>query len=600
MSRIHRLDDVLINQIAAGEVVERPAAALKELLENALDAGATAISVHLREGGRVLLRVTDNGVGMDRDDAVLALERHATSKIRSFEDLQEVTSMGFRGEALPSIASVSQFQLLTRLHDQDVGTRVVVDGGKIVDVIDAGCAPGTEISVRNLFFNVPVRQKFMRTAATELSHCTEAMTRVALLHPDVDFQLFHDDHRVLAAPRVADPGARVRDLLRDAGIRLFPVQIPTGDLEIRGWISPIGHHFPSASGVQYLYVNGRYVRDVVLKKAVMEAYRGLIPHGRHPALVLELRLPPLRVDVNVHPSKVEVRFRDPAGVQNRVAEALREALRDSRVEPAAPLAPLLAPTAPPRQPPPKPAVAAHPQDDPRFYGKPLVPTSEASEPPSPFAALVDPGWTAELALPLLAAAPAPPPLAPQQPTPPLEAPPTASSRLRELTVLGVFPPDILIAYRPEALVLLDLIAARAAVLRIPPARACTPPLRVDLSRAAVETFGAHTSALEALSLTLAPLSPTAVAVLAAPSGLDDSAISALLPEISAALARGDTDAPRRALTRALALAAPAESPAGLRALLATLDEQGIPAERLVAALPRDELLRRLARTRAQQ
>ncbi|MCO4745412.1 MAG: ATP-binding protein, partial [Proteobacteria bacterium] len=199
---VRLLDEGLINQIAAGEVVERPASVVKELVENALDAGATAIDIELKSGGRTLISVLDDGVGMSRDDAMMSLERHATSKIRTADDLATVGSLGFRGEAVPSIASISRFEMLTRPHDEEVGTRIRIEGGELRDVRDAGCAPGTEIRVRNLFFNVPVRRRFLRTPGTEVSHCLDAVTREAMAHPEVGFSVRHDGRTVLETPKV--------------------------------------------------------------------------------------------------------------------------------------------------------------------------------------------------------------------------------------------------------------------------------------------------------------------------------------------------------------------------------------------------------------
>ena len=242
MGNIRILEDRLINQIAAGEVIERPSAALKELVENSLDAGSTRIHVQLEAGGRKLIRVVDNGRGMDDADALMCLERHGTSKIRGEEDLFRVASLGFRGEALPSIASVSRFELLTRPKDAREGQRVVVEGGRLRLREPAGCPEGTQISVRSLFYNVPVRRKFLRTVPTELGHCAEAIISQALIRPEVDWTLEHNGQVLVRAPVAETRQARAAELLKGHGRALFPVNFSAGDLEVEALISPVGVH----------------------------------------------------------------------------------------------------------------------------------------------------------------------------------------------------------------------------------------------------------------------------------------------------------------------------------------------------------------------
>ena len=321
------LDESLINKIAAGEVVERPASVVKELVENALDAGACELRVALRAGGRNLVRVVDNGSGMDRTDAMMCLERHATSKIKTDDDLFRVETLGFRGEAIPSIASVSKFELTTRTPARDVGTKIRVEGGKLLDVTDAGCAPGTQIDVGSLFFNVPARRKFLRSADTELGHCVEAVTRELLIRPAIDFELTHDERTLLRCP-VGDHRRRAVDLLGPHGEALVPVSFTRGTLSVEGLVSPVGVHRQSAQGSSYLYVNGRFVRDLVMRRAVTQAYAGIVPKDRYPVVVLRVTIPPHDVDVNVHPAKTEVRFVSPYELQNAIAEGLRAALQE--------------------------------------------------------------------------------------------------------------------------------------------------------------------------------------------------------------------------------------------------------------------------------
>ena len=323
---IRVLEDRVINKIAAGEVVERPASVVKELVENAIDAGATVLRVELKAGGRTLIRISDNGSGMNRHDATLCIERHATSKIRKDSDLFTVETLGFRGEALPSIAAIGRFELLTRKQGEDVGTRVAIEGGKLVDVSDAGCPEGTDISLRSIFFNIPARRKFLRTAGTELSHCLEAVTRQVLPRPEIDVEVIHDGKTVIRAPSVDSIAERAGDLLGPHGRALVPIEFDEGPLKLSALISPVGVHRASGRGASYLYVNGRFVSDMVLRRAVREAYRGLVPKGRYPTVVLNVTIPPDHVDVNVHPAKTEVRFRFAYDLTDAVGRGLRAGL----------------------------------------------------------------------------------------------------------------------------------------------------------------------------------------------------------------------------------------------------------------------------------
>lgn len=326
------LEESLVNKIAAGEVVERPASVVKELVENALDAGATELRIHLRAGGRNLVRVVDDGGGMDRTDALMCLERHATSKIRTDDDLFRVSTLGFRGEAIPSIASVSKFEISTRTRESDSGTLVTVDGGKLLSVDPAGCAPGTDISVGSLFFNVPARRKFLRSVDTELGHCIEAVTRELLIRPHVDLEVTHDDRLHLRCARTDDHRRRAAELLGPHGEALVPVSFARGTLKVEGLVSPVGVHRQSGSNASYLYVNGRFVRDMVVRRGVSQAYAGLVPKDRFPVVILRIEVPPADVDVNVHPAKTEVRFVHAFDLQNGIAEGLRRALQDHGIQ----------------------------------------------------------------------------------------------------------------------------------------------------------------------------------------------------------------------------------------------------------------------------
>ncbi len=325
------LDESLINKIAAGEVVERPASVVKELVENAVDAGATQLTIYLRAGGRNLVRVVDNGIGMNRVDAMMCLERHATSKIKTEADLFAVNTLGFRGEAIPSIASVSRFTLLTRPADLEVGTRIHLEGGKLISVDPAGAPAGTDISAESLFFNVPARRKFLRAVDTELGHCTEAISREAMNRPEIDVEVLHDDRVLLRCTPVKSRRERAAALLGEHGRALVPIQFTRGSLTVDALVSPVGIHRSSMTGASWLYVNGRYVRDSLLRRAVTQAYAGIVPKDRYPVVVLSLQIPASEVDVNAHPAKVEVRFAHAFELAAAVTAGLRQGLIDNGV-----------------------------------------------------------------------------------------------------------------------------------------------------------------------------------------------------------------------------------------------------------------------------
>ena len=327
MSKIRVLADHVANQIAAGEVVERPASVAKELVENAIDAGATRIAIDVEAGGRRLLKVGDDGEGMVRDDAVLAFERHATSKIAKSEDLTSIATLGFRGEALASIASVARVDLTTKTEDAAAATRVSVEGGKMRDVKDAAHPRGTTIVVRDLFFNVPARRKFLRSEATESFHLTNLVTHYALAHPEIAFTLTNNGREVLRVAAAKD--------LRERAYQIFGAEFLDNLLEVNGGHSKIARvgGFVSAPrdrrtsrDAQYLFVNGRFVRDRLISRALSEGYRAVLPHGVYPAALLFIDMPLEEVDVNVHPAKTEVRFRRAAAVSDAVREAVRAAL----------------------------------------------------------------------------------------------------------------------------------------------------------------------------------------------------------------------------------------------------------------------------------
>ena len=323
MSRIRILPDNVANQIAAGEVVERPASVLKELVENALDAGATALEIHWEEGGKRLLEVADNGSGMGRDDLYLALERHATSKVRTAEDLGHLASFGFRGEALPSIASVARFDLHSA-ETEGAGHRLRSEFGIIKEVQPAPRGHGTTVTVRDLFAQLPARKRFLKSTDTEHAHLWGVVTRLALSTPEVRWTLRTDRNAELVLPPVTDPGARLAPLLGDKFAGLVPFREGGSPWCLRGFVSPPEISFRDRNHL-YLFVNGRSVRDRLLLAALSEAWQGFFAKGAYPAALLFLELPAEAVDVNVHPTKAEVRFRDPHRVFPWVSRALREA-----------------------------------------------------------------------------------------------------------------------------------------------------------------------------------------------------------------------------------------------------------------------------------
>lgn len=628
------LEDHVINQIAAGEVVERPASVVKELVENALDAGGRALRVSLRGGGRSAIRISDDGVGMDRADALMAIERHATSKIRQAEDLEAVQTLGFRGEALPSIAAVSRFQLLTRQTDALVGTRVRIEGGTLLDVEDAGCAAGTEIEVRSLFYNLPARRKFLRTQATELSHCVEAVIREALVRPDVDFTVYHEDRELLRAPVTDDWAGRARDLLESWGQRLQPVQFASRGYEVRGLVSPVGVHKSTPAGAQYLYVNGRFVRDPVLRRAVNEAYRELVPKGRYPVVVLDVRMPPGRVDVNVHPSKIEVRFHEPRDLVHLVASGLREGLEQHGIhrpevrtvrpahrlveDPRAPSLPLHGPSGPLWLTPPSPAappetprpsgsskplsrgIPAHPDEDLRFERRePARPSVDA------LIAELDPVGPIEappLEVPAsLVAEPPPAPFPPQRSSqerpPTIPPPPSPAGRLlpvprfRDLRVIGQLRSSYILCEGAGDLVIIDqhaahervrlhaLLSDRDAQLG-QPQRLLTPVL-VSLPRGRAQLLAERLDLLEALRIEAELFGPGEIAIKAIPPLLRGADLPQLVTDLADGLAaEGDAasgeDLVRHLLaTMACHSAVRAHEPLSdyaMRSLLASLDE----------------------------
>src|SRR5271169_6430865 len=349
MGRIHVLSENVANKIAAGEVVERPASVVKELLENSLDAGARRVRVNVEAGGRKLIQVIDDGCGMVHDDAMLAFERHATSKIRSAEDLLNIATLGFRGEALPSIASVSRLRLETRAAEEPAGSVIEIAGGKILTVEEAGLPLGTSITVRDLFFNIPARRKFLKAESTELSHIASLVTHYALAHPEMHWEMHSATNAMLIAPPVADDSQRIYQVFgKETLDQLIPLsallplariglpqpppwrrskeeepQEPVkGEVKLHGFVSRPEIQKLNRNSI-FIFVNGRLIRDRVVQHALTEAYRNIIPPTVYPVVLLFLDMPFTEVDVNVHPSKTEVRFRQSSLLHDFIRDSVR-------------------------------------------------------------------------------------------------------------------------------------------------------------------------------------------------------------------------------------------------------------------------------------
>jgi DNA mismatch repair protein MutL len=333
MGRIRLLSETVASQVAAGEVVERPASVVKELIENSLDAGAQKIDIIIRRGGISLVRVIDDGCGMGRDDALLSLERHATSKIRTAADLQAVATLGFRGEALPSIASVSRFRLMTRETNAIAGTEIIVNGGKLEVVRDGGEAPGTQVEVRSLFYNLPARRKFLRSENTESRNIEHQIHLQTIGHSQIAFSLLRDDRVLFRLPGAATLGDRIRDLYGAELLeRLLEVDgTSSRKSRISGFIGQAGLSRQTRAQ-QLVFVNGRAIESSLITAAVREGYHTALMKGQYPVTFLFLEVDPATVDVNVHPAKREVRFRDPSGVREEIVRCIQETLQGRRAE----------------------------------------------------------------------------------------------------------------------------------------------------------------------------------------------------------------------------------------------------------------------------
>jgi len=500
---IRVLPDVLISQIAAGEVVERPAAALKEILENSLDAGASEIQIDLEQGGIKRIRVADNGSGIARDELALALTRHATSKIASLADLEQVASLGFRGEALASIAAIARVQLGSRSADAEHAWTVQAEGGRLSEPAPAARGTGTTLDIQDLFFNTPARRKFLKTEATEYAHCAETVRRLALANPQVAFTLSHNG-RVQLRLNAEPAHSRVRQVLGESfEHNTVAVDAAAGVLRLSGWVIRPGAATASRDS-QHVFVNGRYVRDKLIVHALKEAYRDVLHHQLNPAYCLFIELPPEAVDVNVHPAKTEIRFRDSRGVHQFLFHAV-ERLLSAPVEAGTPDAP--APSAA------RPAYAA-----PQQASMPLQ-VNEAMAFYAPLAAQGS-GVRGQDSGGLVAPAAQPSPASGQGDAPPLGY---ALGQLHGVYVL---------AQNAQGLVLVDMHAAHERVVyeklktaldaRAVPAQTLLIPVALTVDARDVAEIGPHLEVLAGIGFELSITSPTSVAVRSVPWLLKDA------------------------------------------------------------------------------
>ncbi len=561
MSRIHVLPEHLCNRIAAGEVVERPASVVKELVENAIDAGAAHIRVEVERSGTGLIAVSDDGCGMDADDALLSLEPHGTSKIREEADIDRISTLGFRGEAIPSIAAISRFSLETRQEGAREGFRVEVAGGRIVEALPAGCAPGTTVRVRDLFFNTPARKKFLKSPATEEHHLAEALLTLALPYPRIAFTLIMDGRTVIQSAASDRLDARLRAFFgRNFQEQMLPVRFSRGGVEIDGYIAAPGFTRNSRRE-QRTFVNGRAVESPTLYRGLRDGYSTLADGGRYPPCVLFLTIAPQSVDVNVHPAKREIRFKQDYVVSNVVAAAVGEALRSRseprfELDPRVPMEPLLESVSVRYVP------SSARQED--FFGAPSDGDVFASA-PRPESA--DGGQAAGDAV---RRAPVPGIFRPSGESPAGESPAPERAELRpeERTdppgpaprampramvfngswpdkVVGVLDDTYIIASGPSGLVLVDQHAAHERVcferlLRDSrsgvPSQRLLLPISVELPRAASAVLGGCRELLEQLGFDVEPLRNNTVMLNAVPAALPTENLETMLLDMLAELA----------------------------------------------------------------
>ena len=586
MSVIRILPEEVSNRIAAGEVVERPASVVKELAENALDAGAGRIAIQIQRGGRSLIRVIDNGCGMDAEDAQLCLEAHATSKLKTADDISQIATMGFRGEAIPSIASVSRFALQTRTVSNDVGVELSVAGGVLEDLVDCGCAPGTSVTVRNLFYNVPARQKFLRAIRTEETHIEALVVMLALSHPDVAFQLTFDGRVIIDVHKNTDLATRVHLLLgRDLSDVLLPVDFQELAVRVHGFVARPGLT-RSSRKEQRTFVNGRPVEARAIYAGIRDAYHTLVTKGRYPPVVLFVELPPEQVDINVHPAKREVRFFNDRIVTQTVCTGVQRSLRALVTTPDFLPGPAVqAPQA---------ATSSPPEAAPAAAGALGV------SPPGPTA----PQPRAPVTVPL-PRIPSPAPHQPDLPRPPASsrsatAMPVgpqpgsaASGELKALTTVGRLGRSLVLAEGKDGLVVLDVRAAHERIVfermleglgeAQAPSQGLLIPLTIDLTPADSRTLGRNMQELERLGFAIEEISGNSFLVSAVPTLFPNENLHGMLREIldelaeeSAKRKRGDERRVARIACRAAAGARGDFSDEEVQVLMADLLKTQMP------------------------
>ncbi len=580
MSKIRILPDSVANRIAAGEVVERPASIVKECLENALDADARQIDIAIERGGKEFIRIRDDGEGMTRDDALLAFERHATSKIRAAEDLAKIQTFGFRGEALAAIGSVTRITLTTKPRGATCGTEVSIEGGKVRHVRDAAAPGGTEIILRDLFFNLPARRKFLKTDATEAFHIVNLVTHYALANPTRGFRLEHNGRQTLGVTATTDLRARAYQLF-GAGLldSLVPIDFAQDDVVVRGFASRPHIQRTSRDG-QYLFVNGRFVRDKLLGRALSDAYRNILPPGAFPAAMLFVEVPPEAVDVNVHPQKTEVRFRAPQRALESVVAAVQRALG------AAPrFAPFPArPASPPSRtdagaPPPSPAavqaaLSAFAPEPPRPPEPPPISDGKGERQPPPFFAAPPPlesappadgRATEDAAAQRLSAILGGRPRARCAGATRSAGAPAAGARdarRADVRILGQIHDSYIVAADADGLLLIDQHVAHERILFEQRARALLArevitqmlltPLVADLSPAQATAFDAIADELEAAGFRATRLAGRTVAIQGVPADLAAEDAHSLLAELLDTLAAERQGVSREHFLRELA------------------------------------------------
>ena len=570
MSKIKVLPDSLANKIAAGEVVERPSSVVKELLENALDAGARKIDIEVEAGGKRLIRIVDDGEGMTRDDALLAFERHATSKLRTAEDLEFIKTLGFRGEALPSIAAVSRLFLRTKVERDAEGSEVEFNGGRLVAVRDIAWPGGTEIEVKDLFFNMPARRKFLKSDATESFHITNLVQHYALANPQLAFMLINNGREAIRVAPVRSLKERAYQVLGGALLnKLVEVKHELEGLKVFGYVSNPQEQ-RSSRDAQYLFVNHRFVRDQLIGRALSEAYRSMMPSGTHPAAILFVEVPPSEVDVNVHPAKTEVRFLREGAIVSFIRNAVADALKATQ-----PITQLPGSNARPREEEETPGggfTRARPPASPSFNRPQPPPARELPpmEPPSGFASLYDEPAEdsgepranfeaqareqtrpAEQAIDTISPGPEARGPEVQRPVPVVQsAAPPEQVTLESQTLpdmghgikpLGQIRDSYIVATDDEGLLLVDQHVAHERVLfeqfrdlklsakaRIQP---LLIPATLDLSPAEADAFSAVQEELEGMGIEASQLSGRTIAIKTAPAGISSSDVIALVKEV---------------------------------------------------------------------